>query len=272
MALHTRHELYKIDCGINTRQLYPSCRRLSQIIGQPIPPYKAIVGPNAFAHESGIHQDGMLKNPLTYEIMTPESVGRKGTDMVIGKHSGSHAIKAKLVELGYNLDEQQLAVVFGAVKELADKKERVFDEDVEALVLENVYRRRDKYRMKDMSVFSGTGGVPPHAAMVLEILDGEQVTEERRHSSFGEGPIDALFKCIGAMVGYAPSLDRFQINAVTGGTDAQATVTVRIEHQGKRSVGRGTNEDILVASAMAFINALNRLEKMREERDECPTL
>ncbi|OGR38255.1 MAG: 2-isopropylmalate synthase [Desulfovibrionales bacterium GWA2_65_9] len=272
MALHTRHELYKLECGVKTEQLYPSCRRLSQIIGQPIPPYKAIVGANAFAHESGIHQDGMLKNPLTYEIMTPASVGRKGTDMVIGKHSGSHAIKAKLVELGYALDDAQLAVVFAAVKELADKKERVFDEDVEALVLEIVYRRRDKYRLKDMSVFSGTGGVPPHAAMVLEILDGETVAEVRRHSSFGEGPVDALFKCIGAMVGYAPALDRFQINAVTGGTDAQATVTVRIEHEGKRSVGRGTNEDILVASAMAFINALNRLEKMREEKSECPTI
>jgi len=272
MALHTRHELYKVDCGVKTRQLYPSCRRLSQIIGQPIPPYKAIVGPNAFAHESGIHQDGVLKNPLTYEIMTPESVGRKGTDMVIGKHSGSHAIKAKLVELGYSLDEQQLALVFAAVKELADKKERVFDEDVEALVLEKVYRRRDRYRMKDMSVFSGTHGVPPHAAMVMEILDGEAVQAERRASAFGEGPIDALFRCIGEIVGYNPALDRFQINAVTGGTDAQATVTVRIEHAGKKSVGRGTNEDILVASAMAFINALNRLEKMREEREECPTL
>ncbi|MHC1751318.1 2-isopropylmalate synthase [Humidesulfovibrio sp.] len=272
MALHTRHELYKIDCGVKTQQLYPSCRRLSQIIGQPIAPYKAIVGPNAFAHESGIHQDGMLKNPLTYEIMTPESVGRKGTDLVIGKHSGSHAIKSKLVELGYPLDEQQLAVVFAAVKELADKKERVFDEDVEALVLETVYRRRDKYRMKDMSIFSGTHGVPPHAAMVLEVLDGERVVEEKRHSAFGEGPVDALFKCIGEMVGYAPALDRFQINAVTGGTDAQATVTVRIAHGAKKSVGRGTNEDILVASAMAFLNALNRLEKMREERDECPTL
>ncbi len=272
MALATRHELYKVDCGINTRQLYPSCRRLSQIIGQPIPPYKAIVGTNAFAHESGIHQDGVLKNPLTYEIMTPESVGRKGTDMVIGKHSGSHAIKAKLVELGYELDERQLGVVFSAVKDLADKKERVFDEDVEALVLEKVYRRRDKYHMKDMTVFSGTHGVPPHAAMVLEILDGEDVVEVRRNSAFGEGPVDALFKCIGEMVGFAPTLDRFQINAVTGGTDAQATVTVRIMHGPKAAVGRGTNEDILVASAMAFINALNRLEKMREEKEECPTL
>lgn len=272
MALHTRHELYQIDCGVRTKQLYPSCRRLSQIIGQPLPSNKAIVGSNAFAHESGIHQDGMLKNPLTYEIMTPESVGRSGTDMVIGKHSGSHAIKSKLNEMGYALDDQQLAEVFSAVKELADKKERIFDEDVEALVLEKVYRRRDKYRLKDMSVFSGTGGVPPHAALVLDIMDGETVVEQKRHSSFGEGPVDALFTCIGTIVGYAPALDRFQINAVTGGTDAQATVMVRIGHNGKKSVGRGTNEDILVASAMAFINALNRLEKMREEKEECPTL
>ncbi|WP_027174553.1 2-isopropylmalate synthase [Desulfovibrio aminophilus] len=271
MAMHTRPDVYPYETNIKTEQIYPACRRLSQIIGQPIPPYKAIVGPNAFAHESGIHQDGVLKNRLTYEIMTPQSVGRSGTEMVIGKHSGSHAIKRKIEELGYSLDEQQLAVVFGAVKELADKKEQVFDEDVEALVLEKVYRRRDKYRLKDMSVFSATGGVPPHAAVVMEFVTPDGV-ETRRGSAFGEGPVDAIFKCIGRMVGMTPTLERYQVNAVTGGTDAQGAVTVRIADNGFKAVGRGTSEDVLVASAQAFITALNRLEKTKEEKRECPTL
>ena len=271
MAMHTRPDIYPFETGIKTEQLYPSCRRLSQIIGQPIPPYKAIVGPNAFAHESGIHQDGVLKNRLTYEIMTPQSVGRSGTEMVIGKHSGSHAIKRKIEELGYTLSEEQLAIIFGAVKELADKKEQVFDEDVEALVLEKVYRRRDKYRLKDMSVFSATGGVPPHAAVVMEFVTPDGV-ETRRGSAFGEGPVDAIFKCISRMVGMKPTLERYQVNAVTGGTDAQGAVTVRIADNGFRAVGRGTNEDVLVASAQAFITALNRLEKTKEEKRECPTL
>ncbi|MBN2140188.1 MAG: 2-isopropylmalate synthase [Desulfovibrionaceae bacterium] len=272
MALATRKEYYGLETGVNTEQIYPACRRLSQIIGQPIPPYKAIVGTNAFAHESGIHQDGMLKNRLTYEIMTPESIGRKGTDIVIGKHSGSHALKAKLRELGYQLDDEQLALLFKAVKELADKKEQIFDEDVEALVLEKVYRRLDRYRLVDMSVFSGTGGVPPHAAVVMEFMAEGAAAEQRRHSAFGEGPVDAVFTCISELTGLAPRLLRYQVNAVTGGTDAQGAVTVRIEDAGTISVGRGTNEDIIVASAMAYINALNRLEKLKEEKRECPTL
>jgi 2-isopropylmalate synthase len=157
------------------------------------------------------------------------------------------------------------------VKELADKKEQVFDEDVEALVLEKVYRRRDKYRLKDMSVFSATGGVPPHAAVVMEFVTADGV-ETRRGSAFGEGPVDAIFKCISRMVGMKPSLERYQVNAVTGGTDAQGAVTVRIADNGFRAVGRGTSEDVLVASAQAFITALNRLEKTKEEKRECPTL
>ncbi len=271
MAMRTRPELYPFETRIKTEQLFPSCRRLSQIIGQPIPPYKAIVGPNAFAHESGIHQDGVLKNRLTYEIMTPLSIGRTGTEMVIGKHSGSHAVKRKIEELGYRLTDEQLSVAFAAVKELADKKEHVYDEDVEALVLEKVYRRGDRYRLKDMSVFSGTGGVPPHAAVVMEVDTGSGV-EERRGSAFGEGPVDAIFKCINGMVGLAPRLERYLVNAVTGGTDAQGAVTVRIEDSGFKAVGRGTNEDILVASAQALISAINRLEKTKEEKRECPTL
>lgn len=266
MALETRKDLYGIDTGIVTEQLYPSCRRLSQIIGQPIPPYKAIVGTNAFAHESGVHQHGMMKNRQTYEIMTPASVGRQGTDIVIGKHSGSHAIKQKVEELGYSLDDDQVSVMFGAVKELADKKEQIYDEDVEALVLEKVYRRKERFRLKDMSVLSGTGEVPPHAAVIMEFGEEDGEVEDRRTTQFGHGTIDAVFTSIYELVGFSATLESYTVNAVTSGTDALAGVAVRISHDGVRAVGRSNDEDVVRASAMALVNALNRLEIMREEK------
>ncbi|MGE4505763.1 MAG: 2-isopropylmalate synthase [Desulfovibrionaceae bacterium] len=272
MALNTRRELYNVETGIVTEQLFPSCRLLSQIIGQPIPPYKAIVGTNAFAHESGVHQDGMLKNPLTYEIMTPTSVGRAGTNIVIGKHSGSHAIKAKVEELGYRLNEEQLAVVFAAVKDLADRKVQIHDEDVEALVLEKVHRKRDRYRIKDMSVSTGAGAVPANAAVVMEFVEGDKVVREKRASRFGVGCVDAVFGAVCELVDVFPVLERYQVNAVTEGTDALAGVSVRIEDHGIRAVGRANDGDVIKASAMAFVNALNRLEKTKEEKREWPSL
>ncbi|MDD3310607.1 2-isopropylmalate synthase [Pseudodesulfovibrio sp.] len=266
MALNTRHEMYGVETGINTEQLFPSCRRLSQIIGMPIPPNKAIVGANAFAHESGVHQDGVIKNRLTYEIMTPASIGRLSNDIVIGKHSGSHAVRKKAEELGYILSEDQVATLFKAVKDLADKKEQVYDEDVEALILENVYRRRDRFRLVDMSVFSGTGNVPPHAATVMEFgREGEDV-EIRRTSEFGEGSIDAVFKSIYSLVRVTPKLESYSVNAVTEGSDALAGVSVRIEDNGVKAVGRANDGDVVRASALAMINALNRLEKAKEEK------
>ncbi|WP_419788159.1 2-isopropylmalate synthase [Pseudodesulfovibrio sp.] len=266
MALNTRHEMYGVETGINTEQLFPSCRRLSQIIGMPIPPNKAIVGANAFAHESGVHQDGVIKNRLTYEIMTPASIGRTSNDIVIGKHSGSHAVRKKAEELGYTLDESQIEILFKAVKELADKKEQVHDEDVEALILEKVYRRLDRFRLIGMSVFSGTGNVPPHAATVMEFgHEGEDV-EIRRTSEFGEGSVDAVFKSIYSLVGVTPKLESYSVNAVTEGSDALAGVAVRIEDQGVKAVGRANDGDVVRASALAMINALNRLEKAKEEK------
>lgn len=266
MALNTRKDLYDIDCDVVTEQLYPSCRRLSQIIGQPIPPYKAIVGTNAFAHESGVHQDGVIKNRQTYEIMTAESIGRQGTEIVIGKHSGSHAIKRKVEELGYTLQDDQVEAMFAAVKELADKKERIHDEDVEALVLEKVYRRRDKFRLRDMSVFSGTGEVPPHAAVVMEFGEEGGDVDIRKHTAFGRGTIDAVFSSIYDLIGYRASLESYTVNAVTSGTDALAGVAVRITYDGFKAVGRANDEDVVRASALALVNALNRLEITREER------
>lgn len=262
MALRVRHDLYGLETGIHTEQLYPSCRLLSRIIGMPIPPYKAIVGRNAFAHESGIHQDGMLKHRQTYEIMTPQSIGRSGTDIVLGKHSGRNALTAKLKELGFSLSDEQTVTVFNAVKRLADKKKQIFDEDVEALVLEEIYRIPDKHALKALSVLSGNMGVPPTAAVVME-TDGQ----EKKLSGFGMGPVDAVFNTISEIVGVKPRLLEYLVSAVTGGTDAQGEVTVRIELNGQSAVGRSSDGDIIVASAKAYLNALNRLAKKEEKKE-----
>ncbi len=262
MALRVRQDRYDLSTNIDTEQLYPSCRLLSRIIGMPIPPYKAIVGRNAFAHESGIHQDGMLKNRQTYEIMTPQSIGRTGTDIVLGKHSGRNALTAKLTELGFKLSDEQTAVVFDAVKRLADKKKQIFDEDVEALVLEEIFRIPDKFALKTLSVLAGNMGVPPTAAVIL-LVDGE----EKKLSGFGMGPVDAVFNTISELVGQKPKLLEYLVSAVTGGTDAQGEVTVRIELSGQNAVGRGSDGDIIVASAKAYLNALNRLAKKEEKKE-----
>ncbi len=260
MAMRTRHDFYQLDTGIKTEQLYPTCKLLSMIIGQPIPPYKAIVGANAFAHESGIHQDGMLKNRQTYEIMTPESIGKTESELVLGKHSGRHALKSKLEQMGYQLDDDQLATVFEAIKRLADKKEQIFDEDIQAVVLEEVFRIPDKYKLRYLNVNSGNTGVPPTASVVMEV-DGE----EHKHAAFGVGPVDSAFKTIREIVGRHPVLKRFTINAITGGSDAQGEVLVRLEEEQASAVGRGTDPDIIVACAKAYVNALNRLAKKEEE-------
>jgi len=266
MALKTRSCLYNLETGVKGEQIYPSSRLLSMIIGQPIPPYKPIIGGNAFAHESGIHQAGVLKCPETYEIMTPQSVGRAGNEMVLGKHSGRNAVKARLEELGFALTEEQVTQMTEAVKQLADKKKNIFSEDLEALVLEDIYRLPDKYKLRKLSVLSGNMGVSPVAAVVLEV-DGR----EEKLSSFGVGPIDAVFNTISQLTSRSPVLKQYAVNAVTSGTDAQGEVTVRLEEGGHKSVGRGSDADVIVASAKAYVNALNRLAKKEEER-ECATL
>ncbi|MBG0776037.1 MAG: 2-isopropylmalate synthase [Desulfovibrionaceae bacterium] len=265
MNLYTRQSYYDLDCGVRTEQLFPTCRLLSMIIGQPIPPYKAITGANAFAHESGIHQDGVLKDRRTYEIMTPESVGRTETELVLGKHSGRHALGKKLESLNYRLDEKQVAVVFEAVKELADKKAKVYDEDLEALVLEKVYKMDDCYRLKSLSVLCGDHGVPPTAAVVMNVCALEEGAREVKQAAFGNGPVDAIFNAVNAIVGRTPVLKRYSVNAITGGSDAQGEVTVRIEDKGLSSVGRGSHPDIVFASALAYLTALNRLVRKEEE-------
>lgn len=261
MALRTRADYYGgLDTGIQSDQLFPACRLLSLIIGRPIPANKAVVGGNAFAHESGIHQDGMLKNRETYEIMTPQSIGRISTDLVIGKHSGRNAVRTRLEQLGYRLEDEQINVVFTAVKELADKKAAVHDEDLEALVFSEVYRIPDRYRLLNASVQTTTGGMPSTAAIVMQAGG-----EEMRRAGFGAGPIDATFNVISQLVSRAPDLEQFSINAITGGTDALGEVTVRLREGAFNATGRGSDPDIIIASAKAYIDALNRLDHKEQE-------
>ena len=260
MALRTRSGYFELENTIESEQLFPSARLLAMIIGQPIPPYKAIVGANAFAHESGIHQDGMLKNRETYEIMTPESVGRAKTDIVLGKHSGRNAVKSKVEELGYSISDDDLQIVFEALKALADKKETIYDEDVEAIIHEEVLRIADTYHLKHLSVQSSDVGVKPNAAVEM-LVNGEKQME----TAFGVGPIDAVFNSINKVIGRNPSLKKYMVNAITGGTDAQGEVTVRLEENGAAMIGRGAHTDIITASAKAYLNALNRLARKEQK-------
>jgi len=266
MGLNTRPQYYELTTGIVTEALFPSCRRLSGIIGQPIPPYAPIIGRNAFAHESGIHQHGVLKDRRTYEIMTAEHIGRKGAVVVLGKHSGRHALDAKVKELNYKLTDDELKIVFDAVKELADRKQQILDEDIEALILEKVLRRPDHYAVQFLSVHCGNVELAPSAVIQL-MVDGKPV---RQYAS-GSGPVDAAFNAVCQAVCRKPHLEEFSINAISGGTDAQGEVTVRVREGDATTVGRGVHDDVIMASTLAFINALNRLAKKEDDRT-CPQL
>ena len=253
MAMKTRSKFFQFETGINTEQLFPASRMLCQITGMAVQSNKAIVGANAFAHEAGIHQDGVLKNPLTYEIMTPESVGIKSNQMVLGKHSGRHALSARINDLGYEVSRAELNRIFKDFKRLADLKKTVFDEDIEALVTETAAVHQGRYALRSLNVTSGTNTTPT-ATVEMEV-DGEV----RRDAAFGDGPVDAAMNTIKAITGSSCNLTQFKITAITGGTDAQGEVTVSIEDGEKTATGRGTDLDIVVASAKAFISALNRL-------------
>jgi 2-isopropylmalate synthase len=223
---------------------------------------KAIVGKNAFAHEAGIHQDGMLKNRQTYEIMTPESVGVKQTSLVMGKHSGRHAFKDKMNSLGYpDLTDDVVSNAFAKFKVLADKKKHVYDEDIIALVDDSLIidNKVNAISLKSLKVFAGTGE-PQRAEMTLDVYG-----DVKQASETGDGPVDAIFKCIKALYPHDVNLQLYQVHAVTEGTDAQATVSVKIEEKGKTTVGQAADTDTLVASANAYINALNKMIIKRDK-------
>ncbi len=259
MALRTRQNVLPYKTGIHTEVITRASRLVSTVTGFPVQPNKAIVGANAFAHESGIHQDGMLKHAGTYEIMTPESVGLSRSTLVMGKHSGRHAFKSKLKELGFELGDNAIEEAFRRFKDLADKKKDVFDEDIVALVDDEVVRSNESIRFVSLQVVCGSKG-PQQADLELEI-DG--VVKQTR--ALGDGPVDATFKAIRQLFPHEARLQLFQVNAVTAGTDAQAEVTVRLEENGKTVNGQGADTDTLVASCKAYLHALNKLLTKRQK-------
>lgn len=258
MALQVRSDALPYRTGVDSTYLMRASKLVSAASAFPVQYNKAIVGKNAFAHESGIHQDGVLKNASTYEIMTPESVGLKESSLVMGKHSGRHAFREKLKELGYNLGDNALQDAFQRFKDLADKKKQVFDEDISALVDDEMANAEEHIKVLSLTVIAGTGG-PQKATISLDI-DGEVHT----HEASGDGPVDATFNAIKALIPQNPRLQLYQVSAVTAGTDAQAEVLVRLEEDGKTVTGRSADTDTMVASARAYVGALNRLMVKRE--------
>jgi len=253
MAMRVRNDVLPFWTGIDATMLTRASKLVGAATSFPVQYNKAIVGRNAFAHESGIHQDGMLKNAQTYEIMTPETVGVKQTSLVMGKHSGRHAFVHKLEEMGYHLQSNQLEDAFVRFKTLADRKKHVYDEDIEALVDEEIAHAQDRIKLVSLSVIAGTRG-PQRATMKLDI-EGKQTLEECE----GNGPVDATFNCIKAIVPHEAVLELYQVHAVTAGTDAQAEVSVRLAEGGRSVTAKGADPDTLVASAKAYLGALNKL-------------
>jgi 2-isopropylmalate synthase len=258
MAVKTRHDRIPFHTTIRSEQIMRASRLVSGVTGFVVQPNKAIVGANAFAHESGIHQDGMLKHAGTYEIMTPESVGLSRSKLVLGKHSGRHAFREKLKELGYEFGDNAVSDAFQRFKDLADVKKEVFDEDIIALVDDEVLRANDRVKLVSLSISCGTK--TPKAVLELDV-DGKVSTCE----DSGDGPVDAAFNCIKRLFPTAAQLQLYQVHAVTGGTDAQAEVTVRLEENGRTVNGQGADTDTMVASVKAYLNALNKLLVKREK-------
>ena len=253
MALKVRGDFFKADTGIVTQELYRTSRLVSKITGMVVQPNKAIVGANAFAHEAGIHQDGVLKERTTYEIMRPQDIGIPSSKIVLGKHSGRHAFKTRLEELGFSLTEEEINRAFERFKRLADQKKYIFNEDIEALVSDEVLRITEVYQLVDLEVSSGTKKRP--TATVKMKINGD----EKELTVSGDGPVDAVYKAITELTGSKAELNKFEIKAITGGTDALGEVTVILEEAGHTVRGHGSDTDIIIASAKAYINALNKL-------------
>ena len=262
MAMRTRADVLAYKNNINTTKITKTSRTLSAITGFNVQPNKAIVGANAFAHASGIHQDGMLKNAQTYEIMTPESVGLSESKLVMAKHSGRHAFKKKLEELGFELGDNAFQDAFTRFKALADKKKQLYEDDIIALVEDEIGTAHDTIKFVSLQVQAGSTG-PQTAQMVLSVDGKNQKTRVE-----GNGPVDAIFKAIRAIYPHPDGqLKLYQVSAVTGGTDAQAEVSVRLAENGRLASGQGTDADTLVASARAYVHALNKLITGREKQN-----
>jgi len=262
MCLHTRQKDLALTTNIDTTLLFPTSRLVRGVTGMMVQPNKAIVGANAFAHEAGIHQDGVLKNPMTYEIMKPETVGLNRNQMILGKHSGRHALRSHLKDMGYDLSDAELHLIFKKFKGLCDKKKYILDEDLEVLVTEIMLRTADIFELEYLHVSCGTTVMP--MASVKLLINGRSV----KGTGYGNGPIDAVYNAIASLVDITTELLRFTVSAISGGTDAQGEVTVRLEQDGIVALGRGADPDIITASARAYINGLNRLEYLKNSQNE----
>ncbi len=262
MALKIRADQFEgLDTKIVTEEIYSSSRLLSSVTGVQVQPNKAIVGDNAFAHEAGIHQDGVLKAAITYEIMTPKSIGRASNELVLGKHSGRHAFRDRLSELGFAVEGEEFERAFKRFKDLADAKKVIYNEDLEAIVADSVQTVDDRFGFQGLDLRCGSHATP--SATVRLELDGE--VAER--SASGVGPVDAIFCAISELTETKSELIRYQVHAVTAGLDAQGEVSVTIEEEGRRVIGNGVHEDVMVASAKAYVHALNKLEWHKRRRD-----
>ncbi len=253
MVLKTRHDLYPYQTGVNTEEIYKTSRLVSSLTGFMIQPNKAIVGNNAFAHESGIHQDGMLKYRQNYEIMTPESIGVPESRLVMGKHSGRHAFKKRLEDLGYSLGDEAIDILFAKFKDLADKKKSVYDEDIEALIEEKIASSEEVHHLTYLHTSAGTTTLP---TATLKLKKGETETEE---AATGDGPVDAVFNAIDRATGFKGKLENYTLKALTQGRDAQGEVTVTVATNGDEAHGRGVSTDVIEASAKAYLSAVNKL-------------
>lgn len=261
MAIRTRPDVFSgVHTAIRGEEIYPTSRLLSSIIGVAVQPNKAIVGANAFAHEAGIHQDGVLKAAITYEIMTPRSIGRSSNELVLGKHSGRHAFRERLTELGFGLEGEEFERAFKRFKDLADKKKSIFNEDLEAIVADAVVQSDERFEFRQLAVLSGS--FPTPTATVELCIDGSP----RKTTAAGVGPVDAIFKAVTELTETKSELVRYQVNAITAGLDAQGEVSVTLSEDGRRVIGHGAHYDVLVASTKAYVHALNKLEWHKRRR------
>jgi len=254
MAIRTRAEHLGVSTGVDSRKLYPTSRLVSSITGMHVPRNKAVVGENAFAHEAGIHQHGMLKHASTYEIMRPEDVGLSRSNLVLGKHSGRHAFRERVTELGFDLDDEQLNQAFKEFKKLADRKKEMFDADIEAIIMSTEGGKSGPWGMDELHITAGSGAIAA-AAVRLSHADGPVVTE----AAVGDGPVEAACKALERATGVDLSLTNFEVRSVTVGEDAQGEVTVTVEYNGKSYRGNGVSTDIVEAGALAYLEVINRI-------------
>ena len=257
MALRTRADYFGVDTCVNTRALYRTSRLVSELLGLPVPPNKAVVGGNAFAHSSGIHVDGFLKQRETYEIMRPEDVGMTESRVVLTARTGRHGLRDRIQKLGYRLNEEELNQAYQRFLSVADKKQEVFDEDVVAILRDEVHPLPEIYHLEYLHIYSGTSAIPT-ATVKLRMPDGT-----REGASIGDGPVDAAYRAIAQVTNTSAKLVRYDIRAVTSGTEAMGEATVQLEDGRGRVIGRGASTDVIEASAKAYIDGLNKLAGVR---------